>query len=383
MGAKLLAATVAVAAAAVLLSSMADLLAVKEGECVGALKQYEWCEALAARVRLRRDEECALPAPAPAGGEREAPLPLPMPTANTSGILAEIASRGFATIPGVVPLGLAAAARRHALSVVAAAPGFYSRAGCSGRCELPIRVGVDSTSSLAPRRLARCRRRYDVPLSLRDLDGDLGLAVGAVGAALGPVLEALVGADGSVVELSAMLTCRGSPAQGLHPDSDARGTSRRLFTIFVALQDVLTRDLGPTRLVPGTHLERWAGRDQDDFVHLDRRSVPALLGSGGALVYDSRAVHGAGANDGGGRALLLVSVQSSVRRRGSSFVRIAPEIHRTSTTLSSESLKSQVQSPGPALDGPVYSLHADLVGPGGPGTGRFAVRDLAGSFARA
>lgn len=303
----------ALAAAACILSP----LNLYDGEmCL--LPTTAMCEMAAHRARAQRDDECAL-----AAGVRTAALH----PVNAAESVRALRQQGYATVAQALAQPLATRLRQELVALARARPGFYSRRGCIGA-------------------LSVCSRRYDVPLLLDDVPA-LPEALAEVGAALGPILADLVGESGELVELSAMLTCRGSPAQRLHPDLTAGGP-RRLYSVFVALQDV-SAELGATRVVPATHLAARnpikLGMLDDDDDELDSLEVPAALPTGAALIYDARTVHRAGANNLGGRAMLMLSVQHA----------------------------------GPPLEGSTYSLHSNLTRDG-IGTGRFTVGDLMRNF---
>ena len=121
-----------------------------------------------------------------------------------------------------------------------------------------------------------------------------------LGGALGAVFEELVGADGELWELAALVSEPGAPPQAAHADT-VWDAAPCLYTAFVALQDV-DAELGPTRFFPGTHAtpDAEAALD-DDAVGFMRgaaaNSRVALLNSGAASIYDGRVVHSGGPND--------------------------------------------------------------------------------------
>jgi ectoine hydroxylase-related dioxygenase (phytanoyl-CoA dioxygenase family) len=97
----------------------------------------------------------------------------------------------------------------------------------------------------------------------------------------------------------AMLIGPGSPAQQLHRDCDnwpalsqvAWPDGPELTLSAMIGLDVVTEELGATRVIPGSH--RWpdyADRGTPEM------SVPAELNPGDALVYTGKTVHGGGAN---------------------------------------------------------------------------------------
>ena len=121
-----------------------------------------------------------------------------------------------------------------------------------------------------------------------------------LGGALGAVFEELVGADGELWELAALVSEPGAPPQAAHADT-VWDADPCLYTAFVALQDV-DAELGPTRFFPGTHAtpDAEAALD-DDAVGFMRGAAAtsrvALLNSGAASIYDGRVVHSGGPND--------------------------------------------------------------------------------------
>eukprot|EP00550_Attheya_septentrionalis_P011986 CAMPEP_0198303336 /NCGR_PEP_ID=MMETSP1449-20131203/56833_1 /TAXON_ID=420275 /ORGANISM="Attheya septentrionalis, Strain CCMP2084" /LENGTH=983 /DNA_ID=CAMNT_0044005823 /DNA_START=1544 /DNA_END=4495 /DNA_ORIENTATION=+ len=73
-------------------------------------------------------------------------------------------------------------------------------------------------------------------------------------------LEAILGPDPSIVELSTMTALSGAHAQGLHTDSDYYGSSLlysrtfyHSYSFFITLQDTTSR-MGATTICPGTHV---------------------------------------------------------------------------------------------------------------------------------
>lgn len=93
--------------------------------------------------------------------------------------------------------------------------------------------------------LADCTERFD--LSLR-LTKTVTRAVNSIVSKLKPALvEIFDSEDAELVELSALITCAGSPEQRVHSDADSIGNGDRLISVFVSLQDT-TADLGPTNV---------------------------------------------------------------------------------------------------------------------------------------
>ena len=69
----------------------------------------------------------------------------------------------------------------------------------------------------------------------------------------GDVVASAVGESAELCGLSAIVSDPGAIRQSIHSDAEWRVNSPRLVTIFLALHDILTEDLGPTKFVPKTH----------------------------------------------------------------------------------------------------------------------------------
>lgn len=124
------------------------------------------------------------------------------------------------------------------------------------------------------------------------------------------VLVGVLGDNPELYELSALVSDKGAPRQPVHPDT-GYSNSTAIVTAFVALQDV-TGEMGPTFFLAGT---------QSQAAHLAfngepaakaelLRTSPRRLGTvraGDATVFDSRLLHGGGANDLGRRILFYFS----------------------------------------------------------------------------
>ena len=121
---------------------------------------------------------------------------------------------------------------------------------------------------------------------------------------LGKVLEeAAGGAEAELWELAALISAPGAAAQVVHSDTLAASGPGLLHTAFVALQPV-SRELGPTRFLPFTHVDTAAHvrlEATGDVTGLledgsPPRSFVALLDTGDAAVYDGLLLHCGGAN---------------------------------------------------------------------------------------
>ena len=126
-------------------------------------------------------------------------------------------------------------------------------------------------------------------------------------AALGTAVEALGGGPSAELwELAAIVSAPGCAPQVVHADTVWKSTPL-LFTSFIALQPI-TRDMGPTRFLPRTHVDQAAHKalqSHGDATGLGRnhggqaqppQSRVGCLASGDAALYDGRLLHCGGAN---------------------------------------------------------------------------------------
>jgi ectoine hydroxylase-related dioxygenase (phytanoyl-CoA dioxygenase family) len=129
--------------------------------------------------------------------------------------------------------------------------------------------------------------------------------------ALQPVLANTLTPDAELVELSSIVADFGAAAQRLHPDTpfseNGFGNHCSLLTVFVALQDVDSKEMGATEICPGTHTREahvaLNARTRDEFFR-EKALVDAgfcepaavLLRAGDCLVMDSRCIHRGGEN---------------------------------------------------------------------------------------
>ena len=99
------------------------------------------------------------------------------------------------------------------------------------------------------------RHRHSFPVQLNPgVDAVLRGVVGGKNAAF---FQELCGADGILVELSALVTFPGASGQSLHTDIPFNALPENegvppLCSVFVALQDI-SREMGPTMILKGTH----------------------------------------------------------------------------------------------------------------------------------
>lgn len=132
---------------------------------------------------------------------------------------------------------------------------------------------------------------------------------------LSSILQTAIGPDGTLYELSALISEPGSPRQPVHPDNPHQEHSP-LYTVFIALQDI-TNPMGPTIFLPKTNTAAahaaYNDAPQRDAFLASRPSVAALLNAGDASLFDSRTMHCGGANDelgGETRVLLYMSFRN-------------------------------------------------------------------------
>ena len=120
------------------------------------------------------------------------------------------------------------------------------------------------------------------------------------------LLAACLGPDAILWELSALRSRPGAQAQPLHPDVVWRTAEPSAIVVWIALCDV-TRDMGPTLFLPGTHTQQahaafQAAEDAGappgvaasvaaGAVGCEAGTAP-LLRRGDALLMDSRVLHG-------------------------------------------------------------------------------------------
>ena len=128
--------------------------------------------------------------------------------------------------------------------------------------------------------------------------------------ALRPTLQAQLGADARLYELAALVVDPGALAQPLHPDTPFRnGESAVVLTAFVALQDI-DATMGPTLFFPGTHTAEAhalfrSGTRSASKLKAVRPTWQGSIRSGDATLYDSRLLHGGGANTSPRRRVLF------------------------------------------------------------------------------
>lgn len=200
-------------------------------------------------------------------------------------VAAEVERRGVARLNGVVSPTTAAELRAFAAAERATA-------------ERDVRLGLVPQLCRFADVLLKANRAdvllpLDAPIVVRALREVLSSPVG-------DAVEALLGPDAMLRELSCLVADAGAPRQVIHPDTPWHASGKPvLATCFVALQDV-ERAMGPTLFLPGTnaqpvHDQFFNDADKD---HLLNHTEPrlSLLSAGDASLFDSRTLHCGTAN---------------------------------------------------------------------------------------
>ena len=257
---------------------------------------------------------------------------------------------GCVVIEGVVPRAACAAASTLVDSLLAEA---LSRCGQTSTS--------DDVSGSSDDALAAAHRLFGnvlAPTRRRDLRVPLAEAIRACVypalEQLRPVLAATLTEDALVAELSALVCDPGAAAQPLHPDTQILGarSAAPLLTAFIALDDVLAPERGPTEIVLRSHdaaahdalraaapsaaaAAAAAAAPEDGGAATSAAllvagfgaPVPALLSAGDVLLMDSRAVHRGSANGERGerRTLLYVTLQVPENAPPGSTYSLLPE----------------------------------------------------------
>eukprot|EP00746_Dinoflagellata_sp_MGD_P157379 gnl/MRDRNA2_/MRDRNA2_86192_c0_seq1.p1 gnl/MRDRNA2_/MRDRNA2_86192_c0~~gnl/MRDRNA2_/MRDRNA2_86192_c0_seq1.p1 ORF type:complete len:497 (-),score=93.92 gnl/MRDRNA2_/MRDRNA2_86192_c0_seq1:73-1563(-) len=171
--------------------------------------------------------------------------------------------------------------------------------------------------------------KYFGSISTRENRRDLKLplakpvqaALRSLSRSLGSLFQSILADSASpMCELCCVISDPGAKCQPLHPDTTIEAdASKRLVTIFIALQDV-TKEMGPTVVCPGTHcatshdllktLSSVNLRTNDQCIEA-MGGVHACCSAGSAVIMDSRLVHCGGANldaEKGGRRRRLLCI---------------------------------------------------------------------------
>lgn len=204
------------------------------------------------------------------------------------GVLKEL---GVARVPGVLSYQRATALREFILD---------ERRRCSTALQADYSLDPLAWFStvLMPSEPYSAPTRFDfkLPFSAIVQDTVRELLAGD-GSKICSLLETVVGLDGELCELAALISEPGAVQQIVHSDVDY-SPSPSLFSVFVALQDIAC-DMGPTRFLLRSHCDSAAHVNmatQAPAVLARADMNLALLGVGDAVVYDSRLLHNGEAN---------------------------------------------------------------------------------------
>ena len=146
--------------------------------------------------------------------------------------------------------------------------------------------------------LANCKERFDMPLRMSK---EVIAAMNAYVETMRPVIERELGPDAELCELSALMTCAGSPDQSVHSDGFGRVKGDRLLSSFTVLQDTTSRH-GPTEVFfpsavtdahaksAGAALVKAAagefGGEYKDAIPAEMKRLVARLRKGGVETHD-------------------------------------------------------------------------------------------------
>ncbi len=210
----------------------------------------------------------------------------------------------------------------------------------------------------------------------------------------------LIGKTCIVSELSARITKPGSPAMSLHSDQwwlpqpviatetqnpvaniereqtglDSPGRAqgpiapRVVLTVLYALADV-TAEMGPTRLVPGSHLSGGVPRQGKEF-----STVAPELAKGDALVFDGRLWHGSNPNQSARDRLtaLILYTGPQFRQLANYTLGLRPDVEANLSDAERDVLGYRVWNSYGATD----DYTAIYATPGDRNTGELRPRDL-------
>lgn len=136
---------------------------------------------------------------------------------------------------------------------------------------------------------------------------------------VGTVLAQLLGDTAVLRELVAIISEPGAAAQAFHSDSNWDEQEPRVVTVFLAMQDILAADMGPTRFCARTHKpscfsdKRWIPPTQR--LAEDRHPTWFQLHAGDAILMDPTTWHCGSANTSSNKNRTLLSF-SFVEDRG-------------------------------------------------------------------
>eukprot|EP00929_Paragymnodinium_shiwhaense_P035920 TRINITY_DN19322_c0_g1_i1.p1 TRINITY_DN19322_c0_g1~~TRINITY_DN19322_c0_g1_i1.p1 ORF type:complete len:253 (-),score=46.55 TRINITY_DN19322_c0_g1_i1:482-1240(-) len=178
----------------------------------------------------------------------------------------------------------------------------------STRYFIPVMVTRPISSQVA----AKCSHRRDFKLAMSPpieavmkcvLSGSTGAAIAA----------ALGGHEAELMELTAIISLPGAPAQDIHSDTNFSEEARRQVTMFMALHDILDERIGPTYFCPQTHAPRLFPPEEKwlpptpDLVAQRGGTTWFELCAGDLVLMDSLTWHGGGANTSESTSRILLS----------------------------------------------------------------------------
>jgi len=204
-----------------------------------------------------------------------------------------------------------------------------------------VRAELDVEADAALAIFGNALRRTDVELPFEGATRRFmaeACGVGGVARILARLDDAT--ADATLVELSVLATERGADRQTLHPDQRWDAPHGPLFTLFVALQDIVPA-MGPTTFALGTNTEAdhdafpVGGWGPEQLTRLETRTVcvdAVPLARGDGVLYDARTFHQGGENRHGRRGLLAATFlrppvpPAPTRRNPTARWSIAPDV---------------------------------------------------------
>ena len=142
----------------------------------------------------------------------------------------------------------------------------------------------------------------------------------------GSVLKEVLGDDGELIELTAIVSEPGAKSQDIHADGDFNPLAPQIVTMFLALHNIVDESLGPTRFYPETHKpefysdKKWVAPTEDAVKEKGEYDW-YKLNAGDAIIMDQCTWHGGGANTSNRkRTLLSLSfTQGSVNKNSKSY----------------------------------------------------------------
>ena len=126
----------------------------------------------------------------------------------------------------------------------------------------------------------------------------------------GGVLKDVLGEDGELIEMNAIISEPGSKCQNVHADGDFHASAPRILTMFLALHDIVDESLGPTRFWPETHSpecyadKKWVQPTEE---RVEERGDYSWykLNAGDAVIMDQCTWHAGGPNTSDRKRTLL------------------------------------------------------------------------------